>query len=256
MSISYETIYNQFIDYSFPKLNIHYLNRYIKLVLVLKEKDIKRTKGCQNHHILPRAFGGTNEIENLVMVTSRQHYLLHRLLWKGTRHPKAANAFMPMNHGWDHYGNLRNISSKEYERLRIDFCENMSALNTGNSYAKGSKRTLEERQQMSIERSGEGNAMFGRTHSKETRKKQSEKKQDYVPWNVGIEMPRCSCIFCRKELSQNNLSKHQMSYHKLPPISKYKQKIFKSSTFHERQIKKVKERKVIPELSHLPPITD
>lgn len=36
----------------------------------------------EKHHILPRCLGGGDEHDNLVLLTSREHVLAHRLLWK------------------------------------------------------------------------------------------------------------------------------------------------------------------------------
>lgn len=36
----------------------------------------------ENHHILPRCMGGTDDAENLVAVSPRVHYILHLLLYK------------------------------------------------------------------------------------------------------------------------------------------------------------------------------
>jgi hypothetical protein len=36
----------------------------------------------ETHHILPKCMGGDDSKENLVMLTARQHYLAHWLLYK------------------------------------------------------------------------------------------------------------------------------------------------------------------------------
>lgn len=34
----------------------------------------------EKHHILPRCMGGTDEVENIVLLTAREHFLCHKLL--------------------------------------------------------------------------------------------------------------------------------------------------------------------------------
>lgn len=47
-----------------------------------KRKNNTKSKGTQSHHILPRSMGGSNDLENLVNLTVREHYHAHLLLWK------------------------------------------------------------------------------------------------------------------------------------------------------------------------------
>ena len=36
----------------------------------------------EKHHIIPRCLNGSNDKDNLVLLTAREHYLCHWLLWK------------------------------------------------------------------------------------------------------------------------------------------------------------------------------
>ena len=36
----------------------------------------------ERHHIVPRCMNGTNDKSNLVLLTAREHYICHYLLWK------------------------------------------------------------------------------------------------------------------------------------------------------------------------------
>jgi 5-methylcytosine-specific restriction endonuclease McrA len=35
---------------------------------------------CEIHHIIPRSIGGSNNLDNLVKLTYKEHYVCHRLL--------------------------------------------------------------------------------------------------------------------------------------------------------------------------------
>lgn len=46
-------------------------------------KQAKKIFGyIEKHHIIPKAFGGNNDIDNLVFLTAREHFICHLLLTK------------------------------------------------------------------------------------------------------------------------------------------------------------------------------
>lgn len=54
----------------------------------LHDQIIKRGKTriicspCERHHIVPKCMGGTNNLENIVKLTSREHFIIHKILCK------------------------------------------------------------------------------------------------------------------------------------------------------------------------------
>lgn len=76
-----------------------------------------RKQGFELHHITPRALGGTNAAENLVALTSREHFVAHRLLCRSLidgddrRRMNSALALMGAR------GAIRN--GRAYELVRI-----------------------------------------------------------------------------------------------------------------------------------------
>lgn len=59
---------------------MNYLKSYIQLIGNAEHRD--NYEYTENHHIIPRSFGGTDESWNLVRLTLREHRLAHLLLWK------------------------------------------------------------------------------------------------------------------------------------------------------------------------------
>jgi hypothetical protein len=57
----------------------HNLDRYIKFI-----SNISNPKDAitEQHHILPKSMGGSNDRSNLIDLTPRQHYLAHWMLWQ------------------------------------------------------------------------------------------------------------------------------------------------------------------------------
>ncbi len=66
--------------YSF--LDNKYTSIYYNLIESAKSKNRvkQRNDGLQYHHIIPRCFGGADDITNTVLLTYREHRICHRLL--------------------------------------------------------------------------------------------------------------------------------------------------------------------------------
>jgi len=64
----------------------------------------------------------------------------------------------------------------------------------GRQLALGSRRTEEHKQRISIERTGEGNPMFGKTHNKDTKQRMREK---------ALNLPKFTCPHCNTTARQS-----------------------------------------------------
>jgi len=150
--------------------------------LVLKGKERFPTPGIyyENHHIIPKCMGGTDEEHNLVCLTPEEHYLAHQLLVKiYPNEEKLTYAAFMMT-----VGNTRN--NKLYgwvKRARFSKPMPIDTRQKISKAAKNQKRqphTEETKIKMRVPnqskgRKGSKNSFFGKTHSHETRKKLSEK---------------------------------------------------------------------------------
>ena len=56
-----------------------------------------RGTGDETHHIIPRSIGGTDDDDNLVHLTHREHYICHYLLQKFNGSIALKNAFFQMS---------------------------------------------------------------------------------------------------------------------------------------------------------------
>lgn len=98
-----------------------YTNIYNQLVTSRKamNRTAGRFSGYETHHIIPKSLGGSNNKDNLVVLTPREHCLAHMLLarmYTGEAKGKMCYALICL-------AKLRNkerssITSKEYDRLR------------------------------------------------------------------------------------------------------------------------------------------
>ena len=73
------------------------------------------------HHIVPKCLGGSNEHDNLVDLTAREHYIAHILLAKiygGT-----------LWHAVNLMGRLKKYSNRHYEQARLEHSKLLSKQN-------------------------------------------------------------------------------------------------------------------------------
>lgn len=79
----------------------------------------------ETHHIKPRSLGGTDDIDNLVELTAREHFICHWLLTKMTKgedHYKMLNALRMMRaekHGQQRYET--KITARVYESIKKEY---------------------------------------------------------------------------------------------------------------------------------------
>jgi len=79
------------------------------------------------HHILPRSLGGTNDSDNLVRLTAREHFIVHYLLAK--MYPKDTLEWYKMNNAFlmmkckSISNDLRYFNSRLYEALKGNFSD-------------------------------------------------------------------------------------------------------------------------------------
>jgi hypothetical protein len=91
----------------------------------------------EKHHIIPQSLGGSNQLDNLVRLTAREHFICHLLLTKmvvGHNKSKMSQAAWMMasaiGKGQDRY----NVNNRTYEKLRLNMSaikKNMTTWNLG-----------------------------------------------------------------------------------------------------------------------------
>lgn len=67
---------------------MNYKRVYMAIIRKRKENPLPHGIGTEVHHIIPRSLGGSDKPENLVRLSSREHFIVHALLVKmfGKRH--------------------------------------------------------------------------------------------------------------------------------------------------------------------------
>jgi hypothetical protein len=100
---------------------MNYSKIYSQLIFKAKNREI--TKYTENHHIIPKCLGGNNDIENLVKLTFREHYIAHWLLCKMYKENlkksyKLGCAFLLMSKS---NNGKRITNSKFFDKARMQF---------------------------------------------------------------------------------------------------------------------------------------
>ena len=129
----------------------------------------------ERHHIVPRCLGGTDNIDNIVLLTAREHFIVHKLLCKiYPNEDKLFFAYRMMAVMKNSKDNKREyyISSREFEEIRL-----LANKKIGNA-ARG--RKLPPRPQEVIDKVITTRKQNGYRHSDETRKKISEKNKGRI----------------------------------------------------------------------------
>ena len=94
----------------------HHYSRYQRFMDALKGQSIDGY--CEVHHIVPRSLDGSNEKNNLISLTARQHYIAHWMLWKACGGVAGRSFFMMSNLG--KYG---KVNSTTYAQARENYSE-------------------------------------------------------------------------------------------------------------------------------------
>jgi hypothetical protein len=158
-----------------------YVNRYNLFIESLKGQNVEGYS--EVHHIVPRSMGGTNEKNNLIRLTARQHFIAHWMLWKAYG-GKMTMAFHAMVYRYNKkIKRHTKINSRTHSKLVEQHSRFLSLLNTNNKYALGTKWTEESKQKMREIRAKQ-------TIPKESYEKSSVSMSKLVWMNNGIKSCR------------------------------------------------------------------
>jgi len=114
----------------------------------------------ENHHILPRSLGGSDNSINLVLLTTKEHFIAHLLLTKiytGKDKSKMVYAFAKMCQS--NQNQKRIINSRYFELAKTLMSTHCAG---ENSSWYGRKHTEETKKKLSESKKGSNNPMFGK----------------------------------------------------------------------------------------------
>lgn len=130
-----------------------YYSWYYSIINSAKNQSRKRLKRnnplyiyYEKHHIIPKSLSGSNDKDNLVLLTAREHFICHILLTKFII-PNSSNYHKMIRAAHNMIRNsktqdVRYINSRLYQTIRSEFCKTQS-----------------------ISQSGKGNSQYGKSKS-------------------------------------------------------------------------------------------
>lgn len=164
-----------------------YTKIYYKIILRAMKENRSKNKEIyfEKHHIIPKCLGGTDDKENLILLTAREHFLCHLLLTKMNDDERLIFAFFMMKRG------KNRITSPFFEKLKYKFAHHMSIIMSNRTvsettkykiktYRTGKRHSQETKDKIKKNHKdvkGKNNPMFGLLHTDESRKKMSETHQ-------------------------------------------------------------------------------
>ena len=143
--------------------------RYLQFISSRPVRDKNRKKGFELHHIWPRSLGGPCTKENVILLTPREHYLAHLMLWKAYGGPMTYAFFMMANRMSISLADV--VSARQYDKVR----QEVSKLRSAFRYSKESKARMSE----------SAKARPHKPCSEETKKKIGEANRGKTSWAKG-----------------------------------------------------------------------
>ncbi len=166
---------NWAVEYKNKKYGQWYENLIDKAML----RNWDKTSGIylESHHIIPRSFGGTNNKNNLVCLTAREHYIAHAFLWKmkftGVYNSKMAFAFATfmnkmqttsrsVNSTYSINSKMYEVFKKQYSQMLKDKWATEGANFKGKKHTEESKRIIGEKSKLKDFKTGPDHPGWGK----------------------------------------------------------------------------------------------
>ena len=193
-------------------------NKYKKLYfsIITRSQDESREYNSslhEKHHIVPTSLGGKNSLDNIVVLTFREHFVCHLLLTKFTlsqaKHKMHCALRMMMNKS--KYNN-RVLTQRQYELARYS----LSKIKR--------KMSPEFCTKQSLKKLGENNPMYDKKHSPETIEKIRNSTLNVLSktYNFLCDDQIITIINLKKYCEENNLVRCRMYKLHSGKIKKYK----------------------------------
>jgi hypothetical protein len=182
-------------------LKIKYKKLYTKIIDNAIRLDRVKAPGLERHHIIPKSLGGPNTKDNLVYLTTREHYIAHVLLTK-LKNPQARSKMFyalcrmkenaPTARAYDRFINTAKKSTMGKNNPfygKKHSSDSLSKISGTHHHMYGKSHSTESRDKMSQSKkgrfTGDKNPMFGKIHPPEWRATHSRKLSGSSHFNFG-----------------------------------------------------------------------
>jgi hypothetical protein len=149
-----------------------YFKWYFNIISKAQSRDVANLGYVEKHHIIPKSLGGDDSVENLIVLTAKEHFICHLLLTKMTEknnRKKMVYAAWRMSVQAKTDQGRYKVSSKIYETIKQQRNEYLKSLigPLNPNFGKKTGRTSED-------------------FTPEWRAKISESRKGKSAWNKGI----------------------------------------------------------------------
>ena len=173
-------------------------NKYFKWYINLINRNQEIDGYVEVHHIIPKSLGGSDNADNLIRLTAREHFIAHLLLakcTKGTAKSKMSYALWNMvnrDNGARTSSRMYTIIRETHSKFLGEFFKGQDNPMFGKEHSgetkkkisvggKGLKRSKETRQKISEANKGENNSMYGIPNTKEQKEEASKRWKENNP---------------------------------------------------------------------------
>jgi len=186
---------------------MNYTKHYKSLIKKSKTRNLIKGVYVENHHIVPRSEGGSDESANITQLTAREHFIAHWLLYReNPTIDSRAFSFWRMCNG---RGKVKLedwiiIPSRAYEEARLAHSKAISKRLKGRQKTvdhvakvaaanRGKKRSDESKEKMSLAKKGKS---LSQSHK--------DNMKGRIPWNKGKEASQQTAANIARALKGNN----------------------------------------------------
>jgi hypothetical protein len=126
---------------------------YFNIIYHAQNRQLNKNIYVEKHHIIPKCMNGDNSINNIAVLTAREHFICHKLLIKFV------------------ISNFHKIKMKHALGKFVQCNRNQRRLLTSHQYESARKAIIEAR--------------TGQKHTIDSRNKMSITRKGRIPWNKG-----------------------------------------------------------------------
>lgn len=137
-------------------INNKYTSWYNSIITTALSRTI--TGYIEKHHIIPKSLGGANSANNLVNLTAKEHYIVHRLL-------------------------VRMTAGRDKRKMQFALSKMMQCSYNQKRYKCSSRSFAIIRKQAALAMSGRNNPNYGKPRDLATRNKISQSINDFYAIN-------------------------------------------------------------------------
>jgi hypothetical protein len=174
-----------------------YSKCYFNIINNAKARSNDPSIYVEKHHIVPKSLGGSNDMENLVILTAREHFICHLLLTKmvaGENKTKMIHAAWRMTVKGRSDQLRHKCSARTYEQLKKDRSAYLKSLvgelnpNFGRKTGRTSADfTSEWKEKLSLAAVGRTPWNKGIPRNDKVKDAVSKANKGKIPWNKGKE---------------------------------------------------------------------